>query len=192
MWLASWAGWNTQNWYWGHLKFEKFCARPSNSGGEQECLSWWQCLTAFNGGWAFDGGWCLTMMVAGCDSGHGRLMAAMEDSDGGHGGQWRQSYDGDGDVRWWVISRKLWGSSGRPDGWRWQRWTWQTRTQLRWQWQWWQRQQQRQATMAATTAAAAPTMTRRQHQRARPWKGRRCIDVAAKGGNNSWDYWSLT
>ena len=27
-----------------------------DGGGEQECLSWRQCLMVFDGGWAFDGG----------------------------------------------------------------------------------------------------------------------------------------
>ena len=59
-----------------------------DGGGEQECLSIAATvLTAFNGGWVFDGSRRLTTVAAGCDSGRGRLTAAMEDGDGGRGGQ---------------------------------------------------------------------------------------------------------
>jgi hypothetical protein len=44
-------------------------------------------LMAFNGGWVFDGGRRLTTAAVGCDSGRGCLAAAMEDGDGGRGGQ---------------------------------------------------------------------------------------------------------
>ena len=44
-------------------------------------------LTAFDGGWVFDGGRRLTTAAVGCDSGRGCLAAAMEDGDGGRGGQ---------------------------------------------------------------------------------------------------------
>jgi hypothetical protein len=44
-------------------------------------------LTAFDGGWVFDGGRRSTTAAAGCDSGRGCLTAAMEDVDGGRGGQ---------------------------------------------------------------------------------------------------------
>ena len=52
-----------------------------DGGSEQECLSRRQCLTAF------DGDCRLTTAAAGGDSGCGRLTAAMEDGDGGRGGQ---------------------------------------------------------------------------------------------------------
>ena len=44
-------------------------------------------LMAFNGGWVFDGGRRLTTAAVGCDSGRDCLAAAMEDGDGGRGGQ---------------------------------------------------------------------------------------------------------
>jgi hypothetical protein len=58
-----------------------------DGGGEQECLSWQQCLMAFDGGWAFEGGCRSATAAAGGNSGRDRLTAAMEDGDGGRGGQ---------------------------------------------------------------------------------------------------------
>jgi hypothetical protein len=54
---------------------------------EQEHLSRRQYLMAFDGGWALEGGCHSTTAAADGDSGRGRLTAAMEDGDGGHGGQ---------------------------------------------------------------------------------------------------------
>jgi hypothetical protein len=58
-----------------------------DGGGEQERLLRRQCLMVFDGGWAFEGGCRSTMAAADDNSGRGHLMAAMEDGNGGHGGQ---------------------------------------------------------------------------------------------------------